>query len=237
MLIFFLLAVYLPSQVLTKGLLDCGCSMMPSKRWAKAETRDRVLLPAARGFAWFCIWLWLEAQAPAQQNRPAQHSSVQRQLGTAGSRLAKKWLFSTVMRSQPKKKKSLDCKLSSSAPLLMRAVLFVDNNITPEGDTTSRCLPAGLGTAVRLLIFTPVAWSNGELVETSSTTRADHPCPRAGRKCLPVLRELVGHGCRRGEGKARSASRGLSKGTTANTSSSQQQSKGGTRVKFGLILD
>lgn len=184
--IFPLLPVYLLSQELTKSPLECGRSTPPSKRWAKAETRDRVLLPTARGFAYFCIWLWLEAQAPAQQNQPAQHYSVQRQLGPAGSRLAKKWRFSTVVLSQPKS--SLDCKLSSSARLVMRAILFADNNIIPEGGTGSPCLPAGLSTAVRLLIFTLVAWSSWELVETSLAVGTDHTCPHAGRKYLPFLR-------------------------------------------------
>lgn len=211
----------------------CGYFTPLSKCWDKAETRDRVLLPAAHGFPHFCVWLWLYAQAPAQQKQPAQHCSVQRQLGAACSSMAKKWWFSTVILSQPKT--SLDCKSSNLALLVMRAKLFADNNITWEGGTSSPCLPAGLGSAVRLLIFTLVAWSNQVLVETSSAMRTEHTCSVLPENTFRFSIKLWGLASRQGEGKGCSALMVSARGQLHVFLSETEKSR--TWVKFRLILD
>lgn len=110
---------------------------------------DQSPCPAASCW-WLCLLLnltlaWNSGSGPAKPTSSALFSPK----AAGSSRQAKKWRFSAVLLSQAKT--SLDCKLSSSAAPVMRAVLFADNSITPEGGTGSPCLPAGLGAAGRML--------------------------------------------------------------------------------------
>lgn len=203
--------------------------MTPSCRRAKAETRDHVLLPSVHGFAYVCVWLRLQPSKP-----PAQHYPVQRQLGAAGSRLDEKWQFSTASPSQPKT--ALDCESSCSAPLVMRAKLFADNNIPQEGGISRLCFPAGLGTAVWLFIFSSWWYKEIENSDRLSSGDCSHLSP-SRQKTPPISPLWLGHGSRQGEGRAGSASHGLSKEIASNAVSSQKCSNGGTLVKFRFLMD